>query len=860
MKKLFFIILVFHCFSSFAQVKTDSIYVVKKGENLWSITEELYGNGFIAYDLWFYRFDHHYGNPDLIYPGDTLNIPIRHQPIITDKSNNYESTASSKKFESENRSENRSESYDEVLISLNTLANKANEIADGSFYDFAPFSLLGICISFIVAIMGIALPLSVQTISKFQEKYDSLLIRRAFELNFSYRWFMISLKVNLAVIGVLVFLKFFQFEAYWLELIEAILLIPVIVFFFRLISIIRSYDTPTALFQYLKKKGNPSALEVHPEFNTIRDLMLYGIRTGKQDFCYEISKFYYDEFNRYREGSSDGAIIYPRDYYELIWNLLNELSDNRSERMTFLVKNTVGAIWIVGHQDIKLSQESFSWIWIYLRHAVSSKNEAWVLDYWKTAHDFLSQKRYSIENISENLSQNELDRYTKFHLIVGGLIDYSNNYPLLKRMLDYTTSEPPNYKVYPVSILSIIELYNTLSGHHTDMDLRHYRFENAEGVNFDGPTIKYTKRFLGILFIRQFSYHKGYHVYHNPTENIPTNIGQDKKRQYISNLESLQKVLDNLLSDNQLVQELSFNGLKVKVQKYLENNLQSLKDAFSETEREQPIDQGKKDGFIANIKGVNVASISQYNIVFQKNFNGEKSKNFFLGGMHHIMDRAPFAMDQGVSHLNYDSFLQQSASNKFCEGVSEIFFLNRSKRYYLSPQEIEKAIDKLLPKNSIKSDYILIGFGINVEFLKLDLPNITDSDIHGIKLVNYDRFNSSLLKQSLFLIRKSNLPSCEFLEIEKDLVKKLELTKLSDVDFNIYGGVANLNENETLRKELVKEQQMTEDELKRSVYISVAYNAKVQWQKGVDCIQIELYYDYYNNGNPNSLDEIEQLN
>ncbi len=65
------------CLATFisAQAPADATYVVKKGDTLWDIAFSFWGDNFLWPDLW--HANPQIANPDLIFPGDVLNIPGR---------------------------------------------------------------------------------------------------------------------------------------------------------------------------------------------------------------------------------------------------------------------------------------------------------------------------------------------------------------------------------------------------------------------------------------------------------------------------------------------------------------------------------------------------------------------------------------------------------------------------------------------------------------------------------------------------------------------------------------------------------------------------------------------------------------
>jgi hypothetical protein len=78
-KTLFLLAIIFVFFSSIviAQETQPEEYIIKKGDTLWDITGEKFGDEFLWPNLW--RANPQIENPDLIYPGDLIRIPSREE-------------------------------------------------------------------------------------------------------------------------------------------------------------------------------------------------------------------------------------------------------------------------------------------------------------------------------------------------------------------------------------------------------------------------------------------------------------------------------------------------------------------------------------------------------------------------------------------------------------------------------------------------------------------------------------------------------------------------------------------------------------------------------------------------------------
>ena len=57
-----------------SQILDNNVLVIEEGDNLWNIAIELYGDGYVAFDLWSLREPTNQGNPNLIHAGMRFNL------------------------------------------------------------------------------------------------------------------------------------------------------------------------------------------------------------------------------------------------------------------------------------------------------------------------------------------------------------------------------------------------------------------------------------------------------------------------------------------------------------------------------------------------------------------------------------------------------------------------------------------------------------------------------------------------------------------------------------------------------------------------------------------------------------------
>lgn len=121
-----------------------------------------------------------------------------------------------------------------------------------------------------------------------------------------------------------------------------------------------------------------------------------------------------------------------------------------------------------------------------------------------------------------------------------------------------------------------------------------------------------------------------------------------------------------------------------------------------------------------------------------------------------------------------------------------------------------------------------------------------------IKIYSFE--GSHLARNALFVLRKSDLPNIGIKPIDDISITKYSLNKISQT-INLYSSVIDLNNtSEEVYNE--NKQDKTDDELKKSVLMSIFILAEFKWKKDIEVIQLKRYEEYYQNGIANKLEDV----
>lgn len=745
-----------------------------------------------------------------------------------------------------------------------------------------------ICVSFIVAILGIAYPILFQVVSRLDEKYSTNLIIDLFNKEKTRKLFLFFLISSLASILIWAIktpplfkingLNFFINNSALLIL--SLNTIALIVFFFLFVEKILVYYTPTKFLKYLMKKHNKTNdVENQVYFKAISDVLIFSIKQQNQTIAKTISDFMYSAFQKVREENKGKAVEYPISYYEVIYKAIEELCFLDNNKLKFLEYRTAGAIWLLGElNNNRVSETTYTWIWRNLLLAISYKKDDMVMDYWKNAHQFYSyQLRQIIPKYSYNsfetqnkeeikIRDEERRRFLEFHYALGGLLLYEKRYDVIGRAFKYTTSIPPRYELLP---LAMGEVFQTFIQFRDPYETKYswishsYGFPNLDGLNSDGVIKYWITKYTALLYIRQYSI-QPYLITMKPLELPKAPDEQGEKKKLIENLDFFEKLVNEVLQETELMEKAKLGFIN---KDWIEENKlpdpielihqykSQLEKAFEKIEVEQDVSPTKLEQVKESSIPIISEALKKYNCIRNDSIVRESFNNWFIHGERAVMEKNAFSDNNDVYNLNFDSFLASHIAKKFKHGISETFFYTKSDKYLLNISDVFKGIDKLKINSS---DYVIVSFGNNLSYIKdqYSIDDLSDNKYKDIEIINFQESNHLIAGESLFILRKTDLPNIIYRDLDAKQIEKYTL-ELIDDEIKLYLSVINLNKNEELRNELKSSHQ--DKDLNKSVLLNLSILTEIRWKKGIKNIMIQVNTPYSERGMPNSLKDVKEI-
>ena len=738
-----------------------------------------------------------------------------------------------------------------------------------------------ICVSFIAGILGIAYPILLEVLSRLDEKYSSQIVLDLFNSERVKKVFTLSLYTSI----VFVFIWFCNFPPlfkipYFNFLIEnsALYLLSIttgllIISFIWYVNKIILYYTPLKFLPYLVlQHRNRKETENLIFFNAISDLLYYSIKKQNEALGKTISGFMYDEFKNIRDRNQDKVkgVEYPHPYYEVIYKSIEELATQQNKRLAMIEHRTAGSVWILGEfTSTKISELTYSRIWYNLQLALKYDRDDYIIYHWETAFQYIRSsldyvhQEYSNTPPFEIINQKEYDerindreKFLEFHYALGGLLLYRERYKCLYRCFRYTQSIPPQHELLPKSMNQVLEIYFNFRDPY---EMKHswisskYPFPDLGGLEADYGIKKWICQYTAVLFLRQYSI-VPYLITQKPLDFPAIPKTQSEKRIWIDNLDYFKELLIEVINNQHLLKVLHLDFItdswcdSNKIKRpldFIDELKKKVEEAYEGVLVNQPISTDKAQKFRDSTAAILEPVITEYHILSNTSaFSGEVEK-LYINGVNHVVDKSGFADDVDATHLNYDTFLAESQADKYRRGISEAFFRIASRRYLLKKEDMIPAIKKL---NCTPNEYVIISFGGN-------LSEVTNDTVKGFEILHFGYRNPDLVGDSLFILKKYDLPFFNYKSMSGDEIRKYSLNLVID-RFKVYTSLVDLNLDKELRDSLEGDKGK---DLLKSAFTGIFMIVELIWKKGITCIQLQQESYFRQSGIKNNLTDVEPI-
>ncbi|MCK9331434.1 MAG: hypothetical protein M0Q94_16310 [Candidatus Cloacimonetes bacterium] len=796
-------------------------------------------------------------------------------------------------------------------------------------------------IPMIIAILAIALPLLIQTISRIEDKYNSTKLIVVFKKEFIYKsfWIILFLSILSFICWVLQLPRIVDFGVFnyivdksaflFITISTIFLVIATLRLFgliltyyqtekllnrltrkykksiktkrkrkvFRKISniLIKAYDfiklkskkLTTKLTNWLKtkrKRNNKTSKETL-YFEAVSSILFFSIQKADEPLSRKLLEFYFDCFISFRKDKKDKIIEYPQEYYDTVFEANGLLCLQKRRPISYFNDSTLFALFIDEFQGTKLSPTTYQFLWKLIIQSLYYDRDDFIFSYWKKAHQLFNLFLKPVDNEfndkwevinTEQIKERESERqeFLELHYAIGGYLMYLEKYKLLKKIIYWTNQTPPKYVLVPETMQEVITKYMEIAQKAEYKNPvyfeQKYPYPEVSGVSANEIIRMWIKRYISILFLRQYTLHS-YYTFFKPLEMPSAPKELSEKKRWDDELDSLKRFVGEYLGNDEILKQLKFEDLannqwfvdndKETPDSLIDNLKYEIKEEFVKIKDEQGIDPQKEKVFQEKTVSIINSVFSEYSNLFQQDNHKDNYKSFYISGRYQLMDKAGFASNQEISYLNSDSIVAESVAIELRNMMLNGYALMKKITYKLNDIDIFPAVDKL---EINPNDYILIAIGLNLEYyLRLGITNLKNENdnwsYNGFTILNINNSMNDLVSHSLFVLRKADMPNALQIDVPQEIKDKYRLDEL-DSEKHIFGKILDLHaeENKAIREEV--ELKSEESNLSQKVIVCVDLRTEVRYKINTICVQLKSFMQFIDRGLVNKLSDIKTFN
>lgn len=742
------------------------------------------------------------------------------------------------------------------------------------------------CIPTIIGIFTFATPLILQTISRIDDKYESTLLAKLFVKDWVCRTF-IGIGIGSFVSLLLWMLNLPRVVDWgvlnvWIDnsasLILLISVIALIVAACGILYLTYTYYIPKKLVARLQKQCN-THLNERIYFDGVSKVLNYSISKADEELARQTYSAIIDVLIKTRTDKSGQEVIYPDEFYDAVFEANERLLKRERKTLSYLNEGSMLSIFIDEVQQTIISDKTYQYMWLGLRQAVLYNNSEAIKAYWEKAHQYANfaldrihpeyDKDFNIVN-KEALGQQKTikEKFVEFHYALGGLLLYHKMYDTLEYIMSWTNQQPPKYILVPSTMSEVINMYMQIAfkdGSRGFMYYEsHYPFIGVRGVNASDIIRFWIKKYMVVLFLRQYTLNT-YYIYEDTLQMPRVPESMSEKYAWNNELDVLKDLLQKICADTEMLEALGYQHMSDK-QWFVENSkpvppelIESFKAQIEHdmerTRKEQSISKTKLEEFYTATRSILCPVFAQYQSLFGNLSITENYNKISIIGSHQIMDKQAFVDDQEICHANADSIVAEHASFEFRQLALNIFMYMQSRRYILKEQDIWTAINNL---SYDKNDFVIFSIGNNLNYLKLKESKLQNTNgewsYNGIPIFDIHHSMNDLVSQSLWIIRRSDLPYLVFNKISnEEAIHKYQLCEINE-KYHILASIVDVYATPTIKKEL-EDRKILDAETK--AVVCVDFNAEVRCKKTAKAIQLKIYSQFGNKEQANSVEDVD---
>lgn len=700
-------------------------------------------------------------------------------------------------------------------------------------FDFVNYTYSGI-LSVLSTLFGLSYPLVIGCIEKIDDKFGSTKLSERFMSEISFKWFKISLVINLIMAVLFPFLMDGCVHARLImgvQCVGAIVLVSSALFLFsKIITYYNITDLQKAILNnYKDAVSKTDKAKESKYFTQWIDLSGELLKSADNELVQSVYEVLYDYVVRVHSENRGRALVFDLYYYEGISRINEFLSKGESQPISVNNGNSILTSLIL--MDSVVSETTYRYLWRNLRIQMFYNKDVWIMEYWKMAsqkiglfmkpiHQYIYDeegKPYSQEQIEEKQKQRE--NFMEFHIMLCAMLIQEKKYRLLELMLSFTQSEPPSYPLVPSNISDIIDAFNKIN-HNSFVDPFYYesryQMPNMHGIT-EGKIVGAANCYLALLAYRIYviRWNYGYESVLN-TGALPGSLSELNTLR--ENLDVFKRWLERINSNKELLDIIGFSSfdkvIEEKAQLYDKTILLRPDELISRMQNEilnkmeqlrtsLPLSEEKVDSVEGELTGNIIRAVAPYGDLFGRRFSQDNCYNLNSSVTMPFPNTA-FVDNPDVGHAGIAGCMSSYMLHNFQHMFASSFFAEHSLTdYSLSSEDLFQAIDKL----NLNKQHYIIAFGLYFDYYIGSIKDLKKETVHkysykGIRILSLD-CSTDFFSQMVYVMRFEDRPSLDFHEPTAEEQQKLCLKKMNDL-YGLWLSLEKISKHPELLEEPIK--------------------------------------------------------
>ncbi|MFP4529201.1 MAG: hypothetical protein ACLFQX_11665, partial [Candidatus Kapaibacterium sp.] len=696
------------------------------------------------------------------------------------------------------------------------------------------------CIPIIATIIGVAYPIVLQVVSRLDDKYSSSVILELFQREKSRKFFYSTIYVTatiamLWILGIPLVIEIGT-HIFILKNAADILLYlttsTLLLSFFILVFTIIIYFNPKQLINYLiseyDRKHNECLKERY--FFALVDILKSSIEENWDQKLIEQNPEFkivlYKQFKakmEYREVHKDKEN--SQKYYATITDIV-ELIIRSSYEHPFLEYRAINGIWLFGEDGRNsISNETFKCQWQVFLTLIRGNKEELIMGYWETIDNFY-RTNYEIldwpgvESVNKDKLLEEKEELIDFNYILGGLILYTGNFNLLKRILNFTSSKPPTYYFLPDNINEVINkfihFYDNMNQRFRSISTD-YPFPGLEGAYAEDKIKIGICKYIAFLYIRVFTLNE-YSFEIKPTSDYSLPEKPNEIRKHLDHLPILYNILTEILQqEKEGLKKLDL--VKVLDLEWQEKNnrpdpLEKLKEILQKTEvhltetlKNVPLSEDKIKKFQETAINDFIRYTKHY---FNVSYSKDNPNKYADTNKHNIIrirdyftvyPKSAFIDNSDRDFGGVKSAIFYALPERLIDLYINMLRNRRKKKYLFKISEIPSVLKKLRIN---PTDHVLVAINALIENddpLDCYEKQILDctEQYEGFTIHKFEYGNHITQNPIIMVMKKEDIPKILYTPPKEDKISLYNFKK-SDTSPALLIGINDLEHETVLRK------------------------------------------------------------